>query len=476
MTDGIDIRSGGIVAVDTESLRAAADRFALVGAKLDEISVDLGDLGWWLQQQGVAVAGTTSFALPQAARLMAARADGAAILERRLRQLADEYELVELRARLAAAHEADRAADLAVAIARIESADPEAARAADRLEDRERTRVASELVDGMSADVLVPGGLLAAFALVPGILLTAAALSALAHAAHEMQQLARRVGGGTIEQGERLDGPRPPVIVRPTRAPMPTSPPADLASAFARIPDVGDARVRIETYAMPDGSTRYAVYIAGTRAGSLDGAGVEPWDMASNLQLYFGRDSASYEAVRAALDDVGAPAGAEVYLFGHSQGGMIADRLAMEGGYDPVLLATAGSPPEADVGPTTLSVQLRHTDDVVQSLAAGGSAAQVGSPGSMVVERVGDPPPGVQDLHLAPHHLPAYVATARMLDASTDPRTAPLRATLGELQAARSVTAAEYSAQRPTAAPAAPAQRMSPAPPAPAPGPGRTSV
>jgi hypothetical protein len=112
------------------------------------------------------------------------------------------------------------------------------------------------------------------------------------------------------------------------------------------------------------------------------------------------------------------------------------------------MLVTAGSPTEADVGAGTLSVQLRHTDDLVQSLAAGGSDGRVGAAGSLVVERTGDPAPGIQDLSFAPHRLAAYVATARMLDAAPDPRTAPMRGALGELRAATSVTAVEYDARR----------------------------
>ena len=72
----------------------------------------------------------------------------------------------------------------------------------------------------------------------------------------------------------------------------------------------------------------------------------------------------------------------------------------------------------------------------------------VGGPGSLVVERVADPLPGPQDLTLAPHHLEAYVETARELDDSADPRVAGVHGVLGELGAAVSVEVTEYGATR----------------------------
>ncbi|QTV80529.1 hypothetical protein [Microbacterium sp. NIBRBAC000506063] len=200
--------------------------------------------------------------------------------------------------------------------------------------------------------------------------------------------------------------------------------------------------MRVEKYSLPDGTEEFVVYIAGTR--SL--AGDDPWNMSSNLDLYFGDASASYEAVRQALSAAGAEPGAVVHAVGHSQGGMIAGRLGMEGEYDVRSVLTAGSPVEPALPDSTLSVQLRHTDDIVSSLAGGGSPAGTGSPDSMVVQRVGDPGHGLHDLSLPPHHLERYLDTAGMLDASGDARLGALDQLWTRLTSATAVQATEFAA------------------------------
>jgi hypothetical protein len=63
-----------------------------------------------------------------------------------------------------------------------------------------------------------------------------------------------------------------------------------------------DARVRVEEYRYASGEREFVAYIAGTRAAF---AADEPWDMTSNLQLYFGAQSSSYLAVERALTAAG---------------------------------------------------------------------------------------------------------------------------------------------------------------------------
>jgi hypothetical protein len=107
-----------------------------------------------------------------------------------------------------------------------------------------------------------------------------------------------------------------------------------------------------------------------------------------------------------------------------------------------------GSPIEVDVGPGTLSVALRHTDDPLAMMTAGGSDHPVGAPGSFVAHRVADPSSGLQDFALPAHDASAYVQTAGMLDASTDPRMGAVRDLFDELGQAESVQATEYGAER----------------------------
>jgi hypothetical protein len=94
-----------------------------------------------------------------------------------------------------------------------------------------------------------------------------------------------------------------------------------------------------------------------------------------------------------------------------------------------------GNPVQADVGPDTLQVDFRHRDDVVPLLAGGGHDAEIGAPGSMVVERTVDPLPWLNS-----HQMDEYTATSEMLDVSTDPRMDAVRERLAELPAPSAAT------------------------------------
>jgi pimeloyl-ACP methyl ester carboxylesterase len=196
---------------------------------------------------------------------------------------------------------------------------------------------------------------------------------------------------------------------------------------------------------MPDGTRQFAVYVAGTK---LVAPRSEAFDLGSAAELEVGRRSASYDATLEALRKAGAERGDVVHAFGHSQGAMVTGHLALEGGYDVKTLVSLGSPIEVDVGPGTLSVALRHTDDPVAMMTGGGFDHVVGSPGSFVADRVADPNASPQDLGFPAHDASDYTETARMLDSSTDPRMAPVRELFTELGTAVSVEATEYSAER----------------------------
>jgi hypothetical protein len=446
MSDDIDIREGGVVAVDTGSLRAAADRYAVIGARVREVAEDLGAQARAVSALGPAAAygGSVPYRLQNAAFAAASHADDLARIARDLRELADTYEIVELRARRAMAVGVDARAAAAQAADLAAQRDPDAAHRADLAVRGRDVEVGAGVVSVANGGVGIAGGVAGiAYPQLAGAI--EAALLSLPVAAQTLQALIRRLGTGTVTPGRRLSGDAAAVEVRQEGGATATAPPRGLADALSRIPDT--ARVRVETYTMPDGTARYAVYLAGTRDFS-PAAGDDPWDLTSDTRMYLGADAAADAAVVRALEEAGVPHGAQLYLFGHSQGGLLADWLAVRGGYDTRMLVTAGSPTEAEVGPGTLSVQLRHTDDLVQSLAAGGSDGRVGGAGSLVVERAGDPAPGIQDLSFAPHRLAAYVATARMPDAAPDPGTAPMRSALAELRGAASVTAVEYDARR----------------------------
>ena len=442
MTD-LEVRGGGAIAVDTETLRRTASRFAAADAALESIGLRLDALQRMLLTARDGAGDVVSAAAALADRLRSAR-EGAAALAEALRQTVAVYELVELDAAWAAALLAgDRAATARIDLQRrrLRAEHPAAAASARVLAAERAVMWPSELVRqatllgadaGLRSGGAIPGGAAgsaATFGMGALGLATAAGISA----------------QGRIARDARLRGSPPPVVVIPVDR-APAAAPATLASAAARIPSGGDARVRVERYTMADGSRQFAVYVTGTQ--SWTAAGAEPWDAASNAELYSGTTSASYAATTEALAAAGAQRGDTVHAFGFSQGAMITARLALEGEYEVATLVSVGSPVEADVGPQTLSVGIRHTDDPVAALAGGGHAGAVGAPGSFVVEAPGDPKTGVSDLGMPTHSLDAYVATAGRVDASGDPRVDAVRTLLDELGTAARIDAVEFGAVR----------------------------
>lgn len=465
---GLQLRGGGAVSVDTATLSAAAVRFDAARGELDEIGARLGTLRNALRALPEHTAEARAAASVLAGRLEAACAEADAIA-RALREAACAYQIVELEA----AHRAAVLAGDGAAARRIDArmsalvaAHPDAWRMALGAQFERAAMWPSELVrQATQWGVGVGGAVNDPAAVVVG---AGAGLLALGGAA-----TAGVVGAGRIPRDARLSGAAGPVTVTavapaapgsvraavaPTAAagfdgggaPAPRSAPSiaptTLAAVAERMPGSGDSRVRVERYTMPDGSRQYAVYIAGMQSQGVGGE--DPWDNASNVELYAGRRSDSYAATEAALAAAGVQPGDVVHLFGFSQGAMIGSHLALEGGYDARTLVSFGSPVEADVGPGTLSVSVRHTDDPVAALAGGGHAQAVGAPGSFVAEHVSDPDADLDDVKLPAHRLTAYAETAALVDASPDPRVDRLRDVFDELARAEAVEVTEYAATR----------------------------
>lgn len=422
----LTIRSGGVVEVDTGSLEDAAQGMRFVAA-------DAADTAALLAAASDHAAGADFFVTAEiGSALVGCRriAEDAAELAGALERAARLYESVELlTARTAALAEGDAAlaARLAGEMRALLADDPSLLRqAAEAMSERRRS---DDLEDQVFLATLAagPAAALAARGLVSGL-----------------RRAVDDAGAGTVARSDRLRGPTPVVALRTVASTVPASAPASLAEAAARIPGGGDARVRVERYRAADGTAQFAVYVAGTQQGG----DAEAFDLESNLQLYTGQRSASYEAVAAALAAAGAQPGDVVHAFAHSQGAMVTERLALEGGYRVETLVSFGAPVQADVGPETLAVSIRHTDDPVAVLQGGGSARQVGSADSFVVERSADPLPGTQDLALLAHHMSGYTETAALVDAATDPRVDALRRSFDRLASAEQVGAREYAVAR----------------------------
>lgn len=436
MSDGLSLWSGGAIAVDTGSLDAAAVAFSHLARRLMHAAIALEDAATRIRPIGY-----PAWQLDPDAEALAVRdlAEQARVLCTDLSTASATYELVELRATAALAEAGGDDAAAARAERRIlalERAYPDAAAAADAAREG-LARGANEVLRQLWAATALVGAGVAGVPLLLGIVL----------------QVLREGGAGRIPYGSRPTGAGTPGTLIPVATTgMPTgSPPSGLADAAARIPQSGDARVRIEWYETASGQRVAAVYISGTR--SLTGE--DPWNMPSNADAFTGAESDALATVKAALAAAGVAPGDAVQLYGHSQGGMLAGQLAASGDYDVQVLGTFGSPTSADPGPGAVSVEVRHLDDPVAALAGGGHTAQVGAAGSLVAERLIDPLPSVSDLSLGAHHLAEYAETAARMDASADPRMGAVRAGIGQLADARLVSAVEYGARLPASTPTA---------------------
>jgi hypothetical protein len=465
--DGLQIRSGGAVAVDTATLSAAAARFDAAREALAEVAASVRALQSALRTESAYAEDARASASVLAARLEAVQGEAEEIA-RALREAACAYEMVEIQAAHRAAvlaGDGGRAQRLDARLSALVEQHPDAWRTALGAEFGHGVMWPSELVRqatqwgvGVGSEVHDAGAIAAGAG--AGLLTLGGAVAAGLAGTGRLSREAWLWGAAgpvtLTPVAPAAPGSARPVVAPPaglggitaplsSRAPSSVAP-QSLAAATARIPSDGEARVRVERYAMADGSRRYAVYIAGMQSGALGGD--DPWDNASNLDLYAGRMSDSYAATEAALAAAGAQRGDAVHVFGFSQGAMIGAHLALEGPYDTQTLVSLGSPVDANVGPGTLSVSLRHTDDPVVALAGGGHAEPVGASGSFIVERVADPQVALDDTRLPAHRLTAYADTAALVDGSADPRVDGLRGVFEELAGAESVEVTEYAATR----------------------------
>lgn len=438
---GLEIRGGGAVAVDTGTLRHTAALFVAAEADLAAVCRLLGNpqsvlLGLRDHAWDAFSSVTVLFQRLIEVRAEAERIAGA------LREAAIAYELVELNAEHRAAVTAGdnaRAAAIDERVTRLSVEHPEAWSNALGLElDRavdwpgELARQAAESGLVVGTEFGGPAGIGAGAAMGLGTIAGAAVLG---------------IGGqGRLSSDARLTGQAGPVSLTPVQPAAATGAPQSLTAVTQRMPGAGESRVRVERYTMPDGSTQFAVYIAGMQSFAYGGD--DPWDNQANHDLYTGRESESFAATKQALAEAGARPGDVIHTFGHSQGAMIGSHLAFDGEYDTRTLVTFGSPLAADVGAGTLSVTLRHTDDPVAALAGGGHNAAVGAPGSFVAERVADTDVGLADITVPGHRMTAYAETAALVDASRDPRVGELRAVFDQLARAESVEVTEYAATR----------------------------
>ncbi len=427
MSGELEIDHGGAIAVDTEQIRAFGARIATLATPFEEARAAIRRaLDVIVCTLSLADEVGTGVLQTSAAKIDGMRIDAEDAGVKTL-LMADAFEVVELRAEAEALSStgAAGAPELLARVDRMLAADPRLEPMVDELMAQWR----AERFEGLATQWNWNGRL-------PPIFL----LGALAG-------IASRVG--VVQPGTRLTGTSEAIVLETVRSTTPATGPTTLRGSMKRMPADPSAQVAVEKLTFADGSTKFMVYLKGTQTfAPQDMGGPEPWDMKSNIELYSGERSASYQAVLDALAAAGADSGDAIGVVAHSQSGMIAAHLAVESAFDVEFVATAGSPKMPMLGDDTLLVQLAHTDDVVWSLSGGGSPASSGSPNSFVATRVGDPDPRLADMALAPHRWEPYLETASMVDESDDPRAAALGAYLGTLGEAVAVERTEYHAER----------------------------
>lgn len=178
----------------------------------------------------------------------------------------------------------------------------------------------------------------------------------------------------------------------------------------------------------PDGSTAWSVTIPGTQRA---GAGWEdhPFDNLSNLELEAGMLSDSEKAVRLAMEKAGVGAEDPVVLTGHSQGGLIAQRIAATGGFSVAAVLTIGSPTGTSTMRSTVpTLHVEHVGEPVSSLDANPNRDDKLS--TTVVRELDEE--SSRDPRVI-HDTATYEETAAAIDASEDPS---VRSWLDELEGA----------------------------------------
>ena len=185
-------------------------------------------------------------------------------------------------------------------------------------------------------------------------------------------------------------------------------------------------QIRIDRYSSPGLPDRFEVYIAGTVDFSAQ-AGIEPWDMTSNVSGIAGLPAGSAAAVRDAMAQVGITPTSPVVLTGHSQGGLMAAAIAASGDYNITNVVTFGAPAGLIEIPASIPVlNVRHSDDIVPALGGYDVSSH-----ALVVERelfAGRPVPA--EPVFPAHQMSNYRETAALIDGA---RSAELRSALADL-------------------------------------------
>lgn len=210
-----------------------------------------------------------------------------------------------------------------------------------------------------------------------------------------------------------------PVTVTPVLE-YESTPPATTEELISRIPRPGEGgpQIRIERYGLE--RPVYYVYLGGTMDAGLNANG-EPWDMTSNVEAMAARDAGSQRAAIEAMRQAGIEAEDEVIIVGHSQGGLVAARIAESEQFRVSSLVTVGAPiHKVEVPATTQVLAIEHREDVIPMLSGIAAAGTLAT--TLTVRRSVAGITGAPGDPLPAHNLSRYVETAREVDRTSDPR------------------------------------------------------
>lgn len=221
--------------------------------------------------------------------------------------------------------------------------------------------------------------------------------------------LAAAGGAGLLTGGGRVQVGRSRPIPPPAR-------PVDNGADAMRVIAAQEEQVTIHEHRMPDGSTRYQVFVRGTQSvlpssetgldmqANLENAG--SLDNLPGLDGLHGSDAAVAEAMRRA----GIGPGDAVDLFGFSQGAAAVANVAASGEFDVETALLVGGPVgAADIPPEVAVFSVAHRGDIVPSLDG---RPDEGGPHTTLVESAGGHGSGP----LARHAGLEYIDTLDHLD------------------------------------------------------------
>ncbi|MCU1514744.1 MAG: hypothetical protein JWO10_1834 [Microbacteriaceae bacterium] len=445
MGDGLAIAGGGKTTVGTDHLFGTAQRLSVLGHEAETCLGSMASIDRYVETPALRAAGAPSaaFAAEQSLR------DAAAVLMRAL------VGIGLLEGSLGIAAEADGFVDRATLRVGQELAARVAWAAGWALPGL--LTLALPTVVGVAAAVMVGIALApeaqrkAALARLPAALMTLEPVlsdpafvtfvrfaigsaddfeAGLAHLPPELSHLLGDEGLGVFglvvatrvivaigQQGGELSETQ--VVTRPSGAERQGTVAEGWDDRASRIPE-GQAQVRIDRYEVEGQQDRFEVYISGTRDFGLD-ADAQPFDMTSNLNGIGELSSGSERAVRQAMEQAGIQPDSPVLLTGHSQGGLVAARIAESGDYNVSGVYTLGAPASGVVVPASIPwIAVEHTDDLVPALSGHWAS---GDP-VVVSRRAFDSPLPDTGFAFPAHRLDAYRETAMLIDGSSEARIA----------------------------------------------------